>query len=72
MIEITSVQPHVIRTKFLDVEFIMFNKIICSCVFEDKCFNNFDEIKDYIENQLTEDFSKSLQLEGKPSNLKTK
>ena len=84
MIEITSVTetPNFIKTysescpvhinSTLDVEFILFNKIVCNCTFEDKDFIAWDSIKIHIENQLTEDFNKSKQLEGKQSNLKTK
>ena len=70
MIEITSVTetPNFIKTysescpvhinSTLDVEFILFNKIVCSCTFEDKDFGDWNSIKDYIEAQLTEDFNK--------------
>jgi len=54
------------------VDFILFDKIECNCEFEHKGFNNWDEIKSYIENQLIRDFKNISQLEGKPSNLKTK
>jgi len=72
MVEITSVQNDPFRKNWIDIEFILFNKMVCSCCLEDKSFNDWDEIKTYIENQLTEDFNKSKQLEGKPSNLKNK
>lgn len=72
MIQITSVRNNPFRNNWIEIEFILFNKIACSCSFEDKGLKDWNDIKTYIENQLTEDFNKSKQLEGKPSNLKTK
>lgn len=74
MIEITSAQISVGAQNNLDIEFIMFNKIVCSCSFYNIGFKDWSEIKSYIENQLTEDFKNAsvTKLEGKPSNLKTK
>jgi len=57
---------------FVVVNFVLFNKIVCSCEFEIEIEDLEMDIKAHIENQLTEDFNKAKQLEGKPSNLKTK
>lgn len=74
MIQITSVQPHVIMRGFLEVEFILFGKFKCESVFNDKDFEDWDSISKYVQSELSKGFNDfSLkQLEGKPSNLKTK
>lgn len=74
MIEITSAQLSFGTENFLDVQFILFNKIVCSCSFCNIGLKDWSEIKTYIESQLKEDFKNAsvTQLEGKPSNLKTK
>lgn len=57
---ITYSEPSpVLQKGQLDVEFILFNKIVCNCTFEDKDFGDWSGIKDYIEAQLTEDFNKN-------------
>lgn len=55
---------------FISVKFILFNKIVCNCEFETDDLEL--DIKSHIEKQLTSDFNNLQQLEGKPSNLKTK
>ncbi len=58
MIQITSVNPDTIKSNFVYVEFILFSKIVCNCSFKDNGFQSWVEIKEFIEKQLTEDFTK--------------
>lgn len=65
----SSTSPIKVGYKF-QITFILFGKMECSCEFES--INATLDVKEYIENMLRDDFNNSIQLEGKPSNLKTK
>lgn len=78
MVEITTVLPHIMMKRALQIEFIFLRTIRCGCVIDDIGFENWDQIRAHIENRIKEGVNSfntctdEKQLEGKPKDLKTK